>query len=97
MGKIEHSIMPLSNLYEIERFNGSERHEPFGARNRKKSIEYGMIVFLTYEQHRGTNGVHGKNGIEYNLELKRIAQKAFMEHYGKTIDDFIKEFGKNYL
>lgn len=33
-----------------------------------------MIVFLTEEEHRGTNGVHGKNGDKFDRYLKRIAQ-----------------------
>ena len=46
------------NLYEIERFPGSERHEVFEGRtgNREKSIEDGLVIFLTPERHRTSSG-----------------------------------------
>lgn len=93
----EYCIMQPSDLYETERFYGSERHEIFNKFNRKKSIEDGLVVFLTPEQHRGTYGVHGKHGKEFNEELKRLGQKAWMNHYNKSKEEFIREFGKNYI
>ena len=96
--KEEWSIMPPSHLYSTFRFAGSERHEVFfGGRNRSKSIEDGLVVFLTSEDHRGTNGVHGKNGHEFDLYLKQIGQKRWMEFYGKTKEQFIKRYGKSYI
>lgn len=32
-----------------------------------------------------------------NLMLRRRAQKAWMEKNGKTVEDFIALFGRNYL
>jgi hypothetical protein len=84
--------------YRTERVSNLQRHEIFfGNRNRQKSIDDGLIVFLTEEQHKGTNGVHGKNGHEYDLYLKKIGQKAWMSYYKKTKEDFIKKYGRNYL
>jgi hypothetical protein len=40
-------------------------------------------------------GVHFNH--KFDLYLKRIAEKTWCKHYGKTIDDFIKEYGRNYL
>ena len=95
---MEKCIMPECYLYKTERFNGSERHEVFyGGKNRKKSIEDGLIVFITSEQHRGTNGVHGKNGHELDLKLKKIAEAAWCKYYNKRIPEFIKRYGRNYL
>ena len=95
---MEKCIMPECYLYKTERFNGSERHEVFyGGKNRKKSIEDGLIVFITPEQHRGTNGVHGKNGHELDLKLKRIAEATWCKYYNKEIPEFIKRYGRNYL
>ena len=54
-------------------------------------------MFLTRNSHRGTNGVHGKNGDALNRKLKRIAQKAYMDYYKKSKEDFIERYGKNYL
>lgn len=80
------------------RFEGSERHEAFfGVKNRKRSIDDGLVVFLTPENHRGTNGVHGKNGKWLDNMIKKNAEIVWIRTYNKTIDDFIKEYGKNYI
>ena len=97
MKKTEFCILPKSYLYEIARFNGSERHEIFFGANRNKSIEDGLVVFLTPEQHRGTTGVHGKDGHEFDVFLKQEGEKAWLNYYKKTSEDFIKRYGKNYL
>lgn len=98
MSNNEFCIMPINTRYSTTRFAGSERHEVlFGGRNRSKSIEDGLIVFLTSEDHRGTNGVHGKNGHEFDLYLKQIAEKRWCEFYGKTKEQFIKRYGKSYI
>ena len=94
--KNEFCIMPKSHLYETERFSGYERHEViFGRCRRKKSIELGLVVFLRPDDHRGANGVHHNR--LFDLALKRIAQRAAMDYYGWSTEDFIREFGKNYL
>ena len=72
-----------------------ERHEVYFSRAyRNKSIQDGLIVFLTEEDHRGTNGVHGKKGDKFNRYLKRTAQKAWMSYYNKTKEEFIERYGK---
>lgn len=90
-------IMPKSTKYSTKRTNKyCERHEAYYSRAyRNKSIKDGLIVFLTEEDHRGTNGVHGKNGDKLNRYLKRIAQKAWMEYYKKTKEEFIEKYGKS--
>lgn len=72
-------------------------HVFFGGRNRKKSDEDGLVVTLCPAHHRGTDGVHGKNGHSLDLKLKQEAQKIWMEYYGKTEDEFRTRYGKNYL
>ena len=89
--------MPKDYMYEITRFPGSERHEIFFGSNRNKSIEDGLVVFITSDQHRGTYGVHGREGHEFDLYLKQKGQKAWQNHYKKTTEDFIKRYGRNYL
>ena len=69
----------------------------FGKAYRQKSIDDGLIVFLTQEMHEGTNGVHGKNGDKFNRYLKQIAEKAYREYYGKTKEEFIERYGKSNL
>ena len=98
MNRSEFCIMKPNIRYSTKRFEGSERHEVFfGSKNRTKSIEDGLVVFLTPEDHRGTNGVHGKNGHEFDLYLKQIAQRRWMEFYNKTLEQFIKRYGRSYL
>lgn len=81
-----------------KRFEGSERHEAFfGIKNRKRSIKDGLVVFLTPENHRGTNGVHGKNGQWIDNMIKKNAEIAWCRYYKKTADDFIREYGRNFI
>lgn len=84
-------------IWYNKRFNGSHRHEIFyGVRNRKKSIEDGLVVFLRPELHNASSlGVHFNK--ELDLELKREAEKRWLEYYHKDIEDFIRKFGRNYL
>jgi hypothetical protein len=93
---MELCIMPQSNLYSTERFPNSHRHEIFFSSNRNKSIKLGLVVFLTPEMHNMSNqGVHFNR--DFDLQLKRLGQKTAMETYNWSIEDFIREFGKNYL
>ncbi len=95
----EFCIMPEKAGYSIKRtsfFN--HRHEVFfGRKNRQQSIKDGLVVFLTWGAHEGTDGVHGKNGKAFNLYLKKIGQQAWQDYYKKTTQDFINTYGKNYL
>jgi hypothetical protein len=97
MSKTELCIMPKSELYSTERFEGSHRHEVFfGTSNRQKSIKYGLVVFLKPEMHNMSNqGVHFNKA--FDNELKQIGQKIAMEKYNWSTEDFIRIFGKNYL
>lgn len=92
----EFCIMPPNPIYKTERFYGSHRHEVFfGTANRKQSIEDGLVVFLKPELHTGSKGVH--NNREIDLYLKIIGQRAWMEYYNKSENDFIKRYGKSYI
>lgn len=97
--KEDFCIMPKSKLYSTVRTEiYCERHEVyFSKAYRQRSINDGLIVFLTRESHRGTNGVHGKNGDKLNRQLKRLAEKAWTSYYNKTTEDFIARYGKSYL
>lgn len=89
-------IMPKSKKYSQKRTSKySERHEVFFSRAyRNKSIKDGLIVFLMEEDHRGTNGVHGKKGDKLNRYLKRVGQKTWMNYYKKTEEEFRQRYGK---
>lgn len=83
----------LHRCYACGRISSIELHEIFfGSRNRQLSIKYGLVVPLCSECHRGTNGVHGKNGKELNMKLKAVGQRSFERFYPEL--DFIKIFGK---
>ena len=92
-------IMPKSTKYSTMRTRKyNERHEVFfGRAYRNKCIKDGLIVFLTEEDHRGKNGVHGKDGDKFNRYLKKKAQIAWRDYYKMTNEDFIKRYGKSYL
>jgi len=77
--------------------NNLHLHHIFFGKNRKKADEDGLTIYLCYEHHEGTKGVHGKDGHELDIKLKRLAEKNWLEHYGKTEDDFIERYGRNYL
>lgn len=70
-----------------------EIHHIFNGALRKKSTEYGLVVPLCVNCHRGTNGVH--NNHEKMLYLKRIGQIQFNRYYPNY--DFLEIFHKNYL
>ena len=83
-------------LWRNFRFNGSHRHECIFGKNRQKSIDDGLVVFLTPELHNMSNkGVHFNK--EFRDMMQQEAQRRWMEYYNKSIDDFIKRYGKNYL
>ena len=69
----------------------------FGIANRKLSEKDGLKVWLCRNCHRGTSGVHGKNGHTLDKYIKRVAQMVYMKKYNKTKEEFIKRYGKSYL
>lgn len=81
--------------------NGSgdplERHHIFPGGLRKKSEKYGLVVYLCGERcHRnGKYAVHRNR--EAALLVKQYGQRKAMEEQGWTTEDFIREFGRNYL
>lgn len=80
-----------------KRVEGLHRHEAmFGIRNRQKSIDDGIVVFLTPEMHNmSKKGVHFNRG--FDLMIKKEAEKRWCQYYGKTIEEWIERYGRNYL
>lgn len=68
-----------------------------GTAKRKIADKEGLFVPLCYEHHRGTKGVHGREGHDLDKELKIIAETIWCEKHNKTPEDFIRLMGKNYL
>ena len=84
--------MPSDYLWKTEREAGLERHEVFGAYNRDKSIEDGLVIFLTPMQHReGKNAIH-KNE-EFRIYAQTVGYKTWCKYYKKTKEDFRKRYG----
>ena len=69
-----------------------EVHHIFGGANRKKSTDYGLVVYLCKECHTGSNGVH--NNADKMKELRKKGQEAFENEYPQL--DFVKIFHRNY-
>lgn len=65
-------------------------HEVFGGKNRKKSMEYGLVIPLCIKCHR-----YVEDNEDIKLKLKKEAQTIFINKFKDT--DFIKEFGQNYI
>ena len=96
--KEEFCIMPEDIRWSTERFYGSHRHEVFEGRtgNRDKSIEDGLVIFLTPALHNMSN-----KGIHFDKDFREYAQKkaqeTWQEYYNKTEDEFRARYGKSYL
>lgn len=70
--------------------NKKDLHEVFGGRNRKKSMQYGLVIPVCRKCHQMI-----PKDKTLNEKLHKVGQKVFEKHY-KT-ENFIQEFGKNYL
>lgn len=73
-----------------------ERHHIyFGAGMRQISDKHGFWVWLKPEWHRGTQGVHGRDGHKIDLRLKQDCQRKFEEAHSR--EEFMAIVGRNYL
>ena len=71
-------------------------HEVYFGKNRKKSIEDGCCVYLCGKHHNQSNeGVHFNSLLD--LKLKQDMEYQWMYYYNKSIEEFIKRYGKNYI
>lgn len=74
-----------------------DRHHLFGGAYRSKSEKYDLVVDLCHHRCHifGVDAAH-KNK-ETMLLLKQYGQRKAMQEQGWTVEDFIREFGRNYL
>lgn len=74
-----------------------DHHHIFGGPYRKKSDRYGLVVDLCHDTCHifGPDSAHQSG--ETALMLKQYGQCKVMEENGWSVEDFIREFGKNYL
>jgi len=74
-----------------------EKHHIFGGANRSRSEQYGLYVYLCGRRcHREGDGAVHRNAKTMQF-LHEYGEKKWLEEQGKTIGDFIDEFGRNYL
>lgn len=71
-----------------------ETHHVFHGPRRKSADFYKLVVPLCPQCHRGTEGIHGRDGAELDKWLKRRGQLAFETYYSDK--NFLEIFGKNY-
>ena len=73
-----------------------EWHHVFGGALRDKSDRLGLVVRLCHYCHNEPpDGVHQNR--EMRRKLQAFAQEKAMDHYGWSVEDFRREFYKNYL
>ena len=71
-------------------------HEVMFGRNRNNSIKDGCCVYLCgYHHNQSNKGVHFNHKLD--MQLKKEMEKRWLEYYHKSIEDFIKKYGRNYL
>ena len=70
-----------------------EHHVIHGTANRKLSEKWGLKVYLCMNCH---NALHSKTAF-HDLDLKQLAEEEWLKQNNKTVDDWIKIFGKNFL
>ena len=74
-----------------------DRHHIFGGANRAKSEKYGLVIYLCHNRCHifGPNAVHNnRDTMEY---IHQYGQRMAMVENDWDEEDFIREFGRNYL
>ncbi len=72
-----------------------DHHIYFGTGKRKISERNGFKVWLCYDHHEGTYGVHGTKGHELDQLLKEECQKIYEQSHSR--EEFRSIIGKSYL
>lgn len=73
-------------------------HHVYGGSRKKKSEQYGAIIYPCLKCHTGnTDSIHKQQSQEKTKALKREHQSRIMEEYNMDTETFISIFGQNYL
>lgn len=74
-----------------------DRHHIFGSSRRKKSERDGLVVYLCHSECHlyGDYAVH--NNADTMQRLHEYGEQKWLEDNNATIEDFIREYGKNYI
>jgi len=74
-----------------------DHHHIFGGAYRKKSDRLGLVVLLCHNRCHifGPEAVH--NNAETMQRIHEYGQRKAMKEQGWTVEQFIREFGRNYI
>lgn len=77
------------------RHTGLHKHHFLHGPDRKKAEHFGLWAYVCSERHHeyGPEAPHVNKAVD--LHLQQVAQRAFEKKYSH--EDFMKEFGRNYL
>lgn len=89
-------LQDKKKCYVCDTTLGLHTHEVFYGKNRQKSIEDGCCIYLCGTHHNLSNqGIHFNHDLD--IKVKEQMEQKWLEVYNKTIEDFIKRYGRNYL
>ena len=75
-----------------------DRHHIFGGPNRKKSERDGLVVDLCHDRCHENGPYAAHNNADTMQWLHEYGERKWLSgHPGATTDDFIREYGRNYL
>ena len=74
-----------------------DKHHIFGGPYRGKSEKYGLYVYLCHNRCHIYGNMSAHKNQKTMRQLKRYGQLKAMKENGWSTDDFIREFGKNYV
>lgn len=72
-------------------YSTKDEHHIFNGAYRRKSDEDGLVCYLHRQCHTDLHDHPKKMKM-----LKREGQRAWMKYYGKTLEEFMERYGKNY-
>ena len=74
-----------------------DRHHVFGGGLRKKSERYGLVVDLCHHRCHEYGEAAAHQNEQTMDKLHRWGQRKAMIEQGWSVDEFVRQFGKNYL
>lgn len=92
------SILQDEKVCYITGYAGSGLHKHhiyFGDGQRDISDEMGFWVYIRNDWHESEYGVHGRDGHQLDLRLKRECQRKYEETHSRK--EFMSLIGRNYL
>lgn len=89
---MESIVTSTKECYYCGKTEVEKHHCWHGTANRKLAEKDGLFVWLCHDHHMRLHD-HG----EHDKELMMAAEAAWIVHNHKTIDDFIRRYGKNVL